>query len=46
MFNLEKSEYYRTKLPLTSSNCDGNYKYKLMYETSWKLPISIKYLDS
>lgn len=46
MFNAEKSEYFKTKLLLTESNLDDNYKYKLMYETSWKLPISTKSLDS
>lgn len=46
MFNTEKSEYFKTKLQLTGSNFDGNYKYKLMYETSWKLPIITKSLDS
>ncbi|MBD5487286.1 MAG: hypothetical protein HDR13_00600 [Lachnospiraceae bacterium] len=43
MFNTEKSEYFKTKLLLTGSNFDDNYKYKLMYETSWKLPISTEF---
>lgn len=46
MFNTEKSEYFKTKLLCTGSNCDDNYKYKLIYETSWKLPISTKFLKS
>lgn len=43
MFNFEKSEYYKAKLLQENINFDGAYKYKLIYETSWKLPISIKY---
>ena len=43
MFNAEKSEYFKRKLILTENNCDDNYKYKLMYETSWKLPIDTKF---
>lgn len=46
MFNLEKSEFFKTKLLSTGRSCDTVYEYKLMYETSWKLPINIKYLDS
>lgn len=41
MFNIEKSEYYKKKLVLANIDFDDNYKYKLMYETSWKLPIDI-----
>lgn len=39
MYNSEKSAYFKTKI---GSNCDGDYKYKLMYETSWKLPLNIE----
>lgn len=46
MFNLEKSEYFKEKLLLANIKCDDNYQYKLMYETSWKLPINIKPLDN
>lgn len=42
MYNFEKSEYFKTKLLLTGHNCNDNYKYKLMYETSWKLPLNIE----
>lgn len=41
MFNFEKSEYYKTKLLKRNIKYDDVYKYKLMYETSWKLPINI-----
>ena len=44
MYNFEKSEYFKTKLLITGANCDDNYKCKLMYETSWKLPINDKNL--
>lgn len=43
MFNIEKSEYYKNKLLFGNIKYDGNYKYKLIYETSWKLPICINY---
>lgn len=43
MYNYEKSEYYKIKLLQMGKKCDDNYNYKLMYETSWKLPINIKY---
>ncbi|MCM1236732.1 MAG: hypothetical protein NC489_42190 [Ruminococcus flavefaciens] len=46
MFNNEKSDYFKTKLLLSGGDIDSNYKYKLMYETSWKLPIRTKSLDS
>lgn len=42
MFNYEKSEYYKIKLLHANIKYDNNYKYKLIYETSWKLPINIK----
>lgn len=42
MYNLEKSEYFKKKLSLANIKCDDTYKYKLIYETSWKLPINIK----
>lgn len=45
MFNFEKSEYYKNKLLLENIRYDGDYNYKLIYETSWKLPICINYLD-
>lgn len=41
MFNYEKSEYYKTKLLQKNIKYDDGYKYKLMFETSWKLPINI-----
>ncbi len=41
MFNFEKSEYYKSKLLLTNIKFGENYKYKLMYENSWKLPLNI-----
>lgn len=41
MFNFEKSEYYKTKLLQENISYDDTYKFKLIYETSWKLPISI-----
>lgn len=41
MFNVEKSEYYKRKLELANIKYDDDYKYKLMYETSWKLPIHV-----
>lgn len=41
MYNFEKSEYYKTQLLQTNIKCNDTYKYKLMYETSWKLPINI-----
>ena len=42
MYSYEKSEYYKTKLSKENAKYDGIYKYKLMYETSWKLPINQK----
>lgn len=45
MFNSEKSKYYKTKLVSANIKWDDNYKYKLIYETSWKLPINIKPID-
>lgn len=45
MFNYEKSECYKTKLSQENLKSDDTYKYKLLYETSWKLPINIKYPD-
>ena len=41
MFNYEKSEYYKSKLLQENIKYDDTYTYKLMYETSWKLPINI-----
>ena len=41
MFNYEKSEFYKIKLLQKNINYDGSYKYELMYETSWKLPLNI-----
>lgn len=46
MFNFEKSEFYKNKLLLENIRYDGVYKYKLIYETSWKLPSCINYLDN
>lgn len=46
MYNSTKSEYYRTKLLAANIKYDENYTYKLMYETSWKLPITIKCSDA
>ncbi|MBE5927416.1 MAG: hypothetical protein E7270_10685 [Lachnospiraceae bacterium] len=46
MFNYEKSEYYKKKLLQENIEYDSVYKYKLMYETSWKLPINTKHLDN
>lgn len=40
MFNYEKSEYYKNKLLQMGKTCNNNYTYKLIYETSWKLPIT------
>lgn len=40
MYNYEKVEYYRKKLDETDMQYSNTYKYKLIYETSWKLPIS------
>ena len=40
MYNYEKIEYYRKKLDEANMQYDNTYKYKLIYETSWKLPIS------
>lgn len=45
MYNYEKSEYYKTKLLQENVKYEDTYKYKLMYETSWKLPINIKLID-
>ena len=42
MYNMEKSEHYRLKLLKENILYSDTYKYKLMYETSWKLPINIK----
>ena len=42
MYNMEKSEHYRLKLSKENILYSDTYKYKLMYETSWKLPINIK----
>lgn len=41
MYNYEKSEYYKARLVQANIKCNDIYKYKLMYETSWKLPINI-----
>lgn len=41
MYNYEKSEYYKTQLLQANIKCDGIYKCKLMYETSWKIPINL-----
>ncbi len=41
MYNFTKSEFYKSKLLSKNEKCDGNYNYKLMYETSWKLPIEL-----
>lgn len=41
MYNFTKSEYFKSKLTAENIKCDGDYNYKLMYETSWKLPIDI-----
>ena len=38
-FNYEKSEHYKTKLLQSNVKFDDDYKYKLIYETSWKLPL-------
>lgn len=46
MFNTEKSELFKTKLLLKGKKCGENYDYKLMYETSWKLPISTKFSEN
>ncbi len=43
MYNYEKSEYYKTKLLQENIKFDNDYKYKLMYETSWKLPINLEH---
>ncbi|MCI5740160.1 MAG: hypothetical protein SO445_08325 [Lachnospiraceae bacterium] len=43
MYNFEKSECYKRKLVLANIEFDDNYNFKLMYETSWKLPIYINY---
>ena len=40
MYNFEKIEYYGAKLQDLNIRYEGRYKYKLMYETSWKLPIN------
>lgn len=40
MYNFEKIEYYGAKLQDLNIRYEGQYKYKLMYETSWKLPIN------
>lgn len=41
MFNFKKRDFYKKKLILANIAFDDNYNYKLMYETSWKLPIDI-----
>lgn len=41
MYNYEKSEYFKIQLLQANIECNGIYRYKLMYETSWKLPINI-----
>lgn len=45
MFNLEKSEHYKSKLVRAGIECQENYYPKLMYETSWKLPIMTESFD-
>ena len=42
MYNFAKSEYYKTKLTAANIKYDGNYTYKLIYETSWKIPLAVK----
>lgn len=39
MYNVEKRDYYKSKLISAHYPVDGIYEYKIMYETSWKLPI-------
>ena len=39
MYNTEKSEIYKNKLTDLSITDFTDYKMKLMYETSWKLPL-------
>lgn len=39
MYNLEKMEEYKNKIK--EDTIKSNYKMKLMYETSWKLPLNL-----
>lgn len=39
MFNIERSNYYQHKLKQLNIDFNDKYNYKLIYETSWKLPI-------
>ena len=46
MYNTSKSEYYKAKLTAANIKCDHKYTYRLIYETSWKMPITFKNLDT
>lgn len=46
MYNTSKSDYYKKKLDDEKISYGDEYACRLMYETSWKIPISIESLYS
>lgn len=41
MYNIDKKEFYRQKLINSHIQNFEDYKMKLIYETSWKIPLSL-----